>query len=306
MAGRHNSNNPIQEWIDGGAGVDEVVIDYSDNNQDLEFVLRNGYLEVTNLQTGSTQPALYTNNIESFNLTTGRHRDRIHLNNSYSDNIIDNTINTGGGNDEIISTGSGFNVVDGGRGYDLLNLDFSNNQSGITSSLNDSNSGEYFSDYGSIEFENIEAVNVTGSMDDDIIRGLRGQDTIYGEFGADTLIGGDSNDSLNGGDGNDLLRGGNHDDTLFGGAEKDILFGDGGMDIFALEANATQFDVIRDFVDGIDSFGLTDGMAFENLKISNRNVGNGIIIRNANNNDVIAVVVGVEAMDITSEDFVAV
>ncbi|MCC0177689.1 hypothetical protein I4641_11935 [Waterburya agarophytonicola K14] len=166
-----NSNNPapvIFPYIDGGSGIDELVVDYSDNNSDLQITSTgssSGSIDAYSMSTGNYFNNLQYNDIERFNITTGRGNDNIDLGyNNYSDE----TINAGAG-DDYISTGKGYDVVDGGTGFDILNLDFSSNYSGVTSSLNDSNSGEYTSDESVVEFSNIEGVNVYGSSYDDVL-----------------------------------------------------------------------------------------------------------------------------------------
>ncbi len=81
------------------------------------------------------------------------------------------------------------------------------------------------------------------------------------------------------------------------------MFGNEEMDIFALESNSDS-DVVKDFSNGVDLFGLTGGLSFADLSITNNSSGSASIIRNiSDNNVVIALVIGVDSMDITSEDF---
>jgi Ca2+-binding RTX toxin-like protein len=60
------------------------------------------------------------------------------------------------------------------------------------------------------------------ASDDDLIGGL-GKDVLYGNAGNDRLDGGEGNDRLFGGDGNDYLEGGSGNDTLEGGNGDDVL-----------------------------------------------------------------------------------
>ncbi len=402
---------PLIPMINGGAGMDELVVDYSNNNRDHDLIIDSNYygsLNTYDYQTGNNT-TLNFSEIESFNITTGRGNNNIDLGyDNYSDDIVD-----AGAGDDYISTGKGFDLVDGGSGFDILNLDFGNNYSGVTSSLSDSNSGEYTNneDTFGVAFDSIEAINVMGSSEDDILHGLRGKDTIYGEMGADTILGGNGddmidggegadsllgsqgddlldggagidtirggddrdiiagnedddllfgdagndtidgglgndslrggdnddillggigidtirgeagndlingnderdllfgdagNDTIDGGNGDDLLRGGDNNDILFGGAGKDVLFGDGGTDIFVLELNSS-FDVIKDFNYGEDKFGLTSGLSFNDLSISSNSLGSAAVIRNVDDNEAIALAIGVDPMNITDKDFV--
>ncbi len=155
--------------IHGDVGTDTLTVNYSSNNEDTLFFLQNydvyngdGSLEISFPSTGNYR---YINfdSIEKFGFIAGAGNDTIDTNN-YSDDIVD-----AGAGDDYISTGKGFDLVDGGSGFDVLNLDFGNNYSGVTSSLSDSNSGEYISDEGIVEFSNIEAVNIFGSSYDDVL-----------------------------------------------------------------------------------------------------------------------------------------
>ncbi|MGV3582547.1 MAG: VCBS domain-containing protein, partial [Methylophilus sp.] len=81
---------------------------------------------------------------------------------------------------------------------------------------------------------------LTGTANNDLIRGYAGNDTInagdgndivYGGAGNDTISGGNSNDSLYGGVGNDTLNGNAGNDTLYGGDGTDTLVGGTGSDL---------------------------------------------------------------------------
>ncbi len=66
---------------------------------------------------------------------------------------------------------------------------------------------------------------ITGTDDDDKLRGSRGHDRIEGLAGNDRLSGRQGNDVLNGGAGNDHLYGGKGNDFLNGGTGNDYLSG---------------------------------------------------------------------------------
>jgi hypothetical protein len=75
------------------------------------------------------------------------------------------------------------------------------------------------------------------------------------------IVGLDTNDILSGTDANDQIDGGTGKDTITtgSGADKIILrIGDGGTELM----NA---DIITDFTDGSDNFGLTNGLSFDDL-----------------------------------------
>ncbi|MBO1351451.1 MAG: hypothetical protein EBE86_030645 [Hormoscilla sp. GUM202] len=75
-----------------------------------------------------------------------------------------------------------------------------------------------------------EASTITGTSQNDILRGTASGETIQGLAGNDRLYGNGSNDTVEGGNGNDLLYGRNGDDLLDGGAKKDRLYGGEGKD----------------------------------------------------------------------------
>ncbi|MFN2525228.1 MAG: calcium-binding protein [Actinomycetota bacterium] len=76
-----------------------------------------------------------------------------------------------------------------------------------------------------------ERVTITGTRDDDRLRGTPGRDVIDGRSGHDHIIGRGGNDVLCGGRGPDLLRGGGGNDRLDGGPGGDELLGGAGNDI---------------------------------------------------------------------------
>jgi len=124
--------------------------------------------------------------------------------------------------------------------------------------------------------------------------------------GDDTLIGTPCNDTIEGLEGNDILSGEDGNDTLYGGHGDDTLSGNNGNDVFALQSGQGA-DVILDFTDGIDLFGLTNGLCFGSLTIVNNDCGNGAIIQDAtNNNTAIAFVNNIDAANITEHDFISI
>ena len=167
--------------IDGGMGFDELVLDYSHHNQNLEVSVDYKKIYISVFDNYGSSKSLNFKNIEAVNITTGRGDDNINL--GY-DNYSDDTINAGGGNDYIyyISTGKGFDVVDGGSGYDFLFLNFTDSTSSVTSDLIDSDSGEYISNEGLVEFSNIEAVEIQGSSYDDVLVAPAGKSNAVGSF----------------------------------------------------------------------------------------------------------------------------
>lgn len=102
----------------------------------------------------------------------------------------------------------------------------------------------------------IDLSNITGSTN---ITGSSNPDTIQGGSGVDTIQGGAGNDSIFGNAGNDRLFGEDGDDILYGGLGNDNLYGGAGIDTFMLEVGK-GFDIVNDFTDGVDKFGLPSGV----------------------------------------------
>jgi Ca2+-binding RTX toxin-like protein len=126
---------------------------------------------------------------------------------------------------------------------------------------------------------------------------------LSGNSGSDRLIGDAGNDTLDAGQGDDTLFGGAGDDLLIGGLGKDTLTGNEGKDLFMMQSPAMA--TITDFTDGQDLLQLSDGLSFADLKITQgegENAADTFILNN--NNESIAVLSGVSADLIATEDFV--
>jgi hypothetical protein len=152
---------------------------------------------------------------------------------------------TGDNGDNTLNGGEGNNVLRGQEGNDVLTA-------GAGSDNLDGGNGDD---------------RLSSGGGNDTLTGGAGADNIDGGDGNDTIDGGDGNDSILGGGGDDLLRGGNGDDIINGGAGLDVLVGDGGADIFAVNTLGGA-DVIRDFNYGQDLIGLSDGITFDDLIVT--------------------------------------
>ncbi|NEP56265.1 MAG: DUF4347 domain-containing protein [Symploca sp. SIO2G7] len=129
---------------------------------------------------------------------------------------------------------------------------------------------------------------------DDIIYGGTGQDRIYGSGG---------NDDLYGEAGNDQIWGDAGDDLLWGGLGDDILTGGQGSDTFVLAAGEGT-DFIGDFQNGTDMIGLANGLTFGQLSIDQ--FGSQTWIIDQSNNQVLALLTGVDASTLTAASFVTI
>jgi 5'-nucleotidase / UDP-sugar diphosphatase len=147
-----------------------------------------------------------------------------------------------------------------------------------------------------------------GAGGDDDITGLGGRDTLIGLAGNDTLNGDAGNDNLKGNNGDDRLDGGNGNDKLFGGNGKDTFLSSNGNDLFVGGAGADVFglatgrgrSLVRDFQDRTDKLGLAGNLRFGQLTIEQS--GRDTII--SRGNDVLAILRGESASNITKADFV--
>jgi Ca2+-binding RTX toxin-like protein len=197
-----------------------------------------------------------------------------------------------------------------GNDGDLLTLDYSrlstavignvaNAQTGFTVEVDNvsralqSNSGHYQSGTNSIDFVNIERLDVTGSTGNDL---LVGTNLLFGrnigadgeivasqsKRGDDRLAGGVGNDLLIGNTGDDTLLGGNGDDVLLGAAvgsgrgavvdrgEVDTLTGGDGADTFILGAVLQDLDPVVYYNDGTGATVGPNAVADRTVSGSNR------------------------------------
>ncbi|NEQ67514.1 MAG: tetratricopeptide repeat protein [Symploca sp. SIO2D2] len=170
-------------------------------------------------------------------------------------------------------------------------------------------------------FNNSDDV-INGQGGNDTITGFGGDDLLRGGTGNDTLLGGSGNDYLIGDAGNDLLRGGTGDDTLLGGSGNDYLVGDAdddllnggagnnqliggsGSDLFVLTPEE-GVNTIIDFDIAEDLIGLSGGLTYEQLEITyGINSGNNeALIKEQQTGEVLAILQGIEANELTSEHF---
>ncbi|MEB3341988.1 Calx-beta domain-containing protein, partial [Okeania sp.] len=116
----------------------------------------------------------------------------------------------------------------------------------------------------------------------------------------DTLI---DVENLIGSDGNDELTGNNVANELTGGAGNDTITGGGGDDLF-IYSEGDGTDLITDFELSNDLFGLSGGLTFSKLTIED--AGANTEVKVTLTDEVLAVLPGVVANDITSAHFITV
>jgi Ca2+-binding RTX toxin-like protein len=146
---------------------------------------------------------------------------------------------SGGNGDDFIKINAPINSasyaqicsVDGGNDTDTMVVAISD--FAVRSSYGSDGVGVITSDRilrSSIQYSNIERLNLTTGGFDDVLVGTAGNDTLKAAAGDDTLEGGEGNDLLLGGEGNDFLQGGAGSDQLKGGAGRDTFaFGGAGL-----------------------------------------------------------------------------
>ncbi|WP_448565032.1 calcium-binding protein [Trichothermofontia sp.] len=161
---------------------------------------------------------------------------------------------------------------------------------------------------------------VYGGKENDFIRGDEDRDFLRGDLDDDSIYGGKGDDSLYGGKGNDILNGDDGNDVLFGDLGADRLFGGAGRDLFVVGrvtgettrttggSLLTEADIIEDFQDGVDLIGLSGGLTFANLSITE---GTGVLAGSTIIQDTLAgatpeflaIIRGVSPANISEADF---
>jgi len=142
------------------------------------------------------------------------------------------------------------------------------------------------------------------------LRGSGLDDALVGNTLNNYIAGSEGNDYVAGGLGDDYLDAGAGLDYLVGGVGADILVGNAGQDTFVLRAgdggNALNLaDVITDYQDGTDSIGLSGGLTFGGLTITQgagAHVNDAVIQRTATG-EYLAIVQNVSAATLDALDF---
>jgi hypothetical protein len=127
-------------------------------------------------------------------------------------------------------------------------------------------------------------------------------DTLDDDTGNNPLGGGDEQDTLTGSTPNDQLSGAAGDDILLrGGLGNNQLSGSAGIDTFVL-APGEGTDTITDFMVDKDRIGLAEGLSFGQLTITQD--GNDTLIRLTSDNEILAILSGVQSNTLTAADFI--
>ena len=139
-----------------------------------------------------------------------------------------------------------------------------------------------------------EMPQILGTNRADVLFGSRDGETIDGRGGSDFIFGGKGDDVILGGRGRDFLTGGTGDDQITGGIGKDVIVGGRGDDLFVLTEGRGR-DLILDFEQGQDKFGLQSGLTFDDLSFA----GNRILL----GSDLLAVAYDFQTSQLTADDF---
>jgi Ca2+-binding RTX toxin-like protein len=234
--------------------------------------------------TASATAAFVIGSAQYASVTVGSDRSEVLTASDSADVVLgglgDDTIQAEGGDDLIIwAAGDGNDVIDGGAGFDRLELDLPEDSSdgihvyadaygnvivsGGTFSLTidgvedlsfvggEGGANITFGDLSTTDLANetIYYRSANGSNADDYLNGRNANKTLQfnGGYGNDVLFGGLFNDVLRGDSGNDVIFGEDGNDLIEGGSDDDRLFGGGGDDeaIYNMAANTGASDVYQ-------------------------------------------------------------
>ncbi len=278
--------------------------------------VENTILGVSGIQIGIAQndEFLGSNNGNIFDAKSGNDNLYGGASNDIFNGNQGNDFITGGKGDDILYGDEGNDIVLGELGNDLIfggkGNDLLHGREGNDIILGDKD--DDFIDGGK------DNDVLYGGKGNDIMLGSQGDDYLFGQLGSDTICGGVGNDLISGNKGADILGGCEGNDTLYGGEDNDtltgcqgddILYGDlgnnsliggSGNDIFALKAGG-GFDIIADFTLGQDLIGLSGGLSFGQLAITQNT--QGTLIKNLLTGEELGVMIGVSANAITSANF---
>jgi Ca2+-binding RTX toxin-like protein len=293
--------------INGGLGFDRIQITQNDTLIRFSggFDASNSLeqIDATGL-TGTRVIISESNVVHDFSATTilgavtivGSTGDDTIVGSTADDTIVGNgglnNLSGGGGDDVFLLDRSGFgngaNILDGGLGFDQVQVTANDAFIRFSGGFDASNS-----------IEQIDASGVTGTIvnifQSNVVHDfssttILGDVIVRGSTGADTIIGSSGNDNIEGSVGNDQIAGGVGDDLLTGGV---------GADIFVFDAGFGS-DTITDFEGGLDSLDFTGtGLTFNDLSISQ--VGTDTVIDDGLGNTI--TLIGITATTIDQNDF---
>jgi len=285
------------DTLDGGAGIDVAIYSYATNGVNVLLYAGTAFDGTTGDDLISIEDVWGSPGGDQL---VGNGDNNVLIGDDGNDDLLgfggDDILRGGNGRD-FLSGGAGGDLLDGGAGQDVAMYSYAN---GATIDLAQ---GYGFDGLSTDTIMNIE--DVWGSPGGDTIKGDANENILLGDAGDDTIYGGAANDYIKGEAGNDVL---------YGGVGSDILTGGAGADTFVLENGGGgiyvgRADYIFDYVDGTDKIGLTGGLTFGNLVItqgtgSNAPMADSIIATVGG--EYLAELVGVDATLLTNADFVSI
>ncbi|MEH2336213.1 beta strand repeat-containing protein [Nostoc sp.] len=198
-----NFSSSGNNTLNGGAGNDTLRAEYSTGNNFLSGGDGNDYLSVSAYFFGYSGGSLYLSSSGNNTLNGGAGDDTLGAEHSTGSNFLSG----GDGNDSFslsptfADTAPSYFVtqtVDGGKGDDLLSVDYTLATGGIITTINPTTtiSSIKAGKYG-VNYKNIERLNISGTAYNDNIVGSNGNDTLStGTSGKDTIDGGKGDDVL--------------------------------------------------------------------------------------------------------------
>lgn len=238
--------NDGNDVLNGGAGID--TLDGGTGN-DTYYIDNIGDKVIESSVSGGIDTVIST-----VSTTLGNNLETLSLSGTAAINGIGNSLaNTLNGNsaNNILNGMAGADTMAGGLGNDTYHVD---------------NLGDVVIEAANAGTDTVKsAVTYTlGNTLENLT--LTGTENIDGKGNdlANILAGNNANNTLKGRAGNDVLNGKAGDDILVGGGGKDTLTGGEGSDTFDFNAlsetglTSTNWDVINDFVGGVDRIDLSD------------------------------------------------
>ncbi|MCW5316794.1 calcium-binding protein [Nostoc sp. KVJ3] len=172
--------NLENQTVDGGQGDDLLSVDFSYAGVGITTTF-DATTNIGSIQAGTNQ-------------VTYKNTERLNISGTaYNDNIVGNS-----GNDTLSTGYSGIDTIDGGKGDDVLFVDYYYPAGGITTTFNSTtNIGSIKAGANQVSYKNIERLNILGTGYNDNIVGNSGNDTLSGgNSGIDTIDGGEGDDVL--------------------------------------------------------------------------------------------------------------
>ena len=180
------------------------------------------------------------------------------------------------GSYELATSNNNYQIID--RSDSSVVTSFSKNSDGWSATQVEagSESGTFEVFWSNGGRSGVTSINNNGKYQSTIKREMVAHETVFkADLDGDGLrtIKTNGDFKIIGGSGNDTIYGGVGDDTLDGGTGKDIITTGSGLDKIYLRIGDGAYalsdaDIITDFTDGSDDFGLTNGLSFGDLTIT--------------------------------------